>query len=654
MKMGRSANWDINEVRIGINHDKWQKRIEVMASYLSDKDKSIVDFGAGNMYLKSLLSEDKEYYPVDYIKRSPETIVCDLNKKEFPKREADVAFCSGILGYLDDVEWFLDALCKNYKKLILSYIGEDVSKEIIEFLAQKGFIITARSYSLPRWSLIACFEHYDKVSNKMFECTGCGACANICSHDAIEMRINENGFFSPFIIEEKCISCGKCTTVCHVFQRRKKGHRDEASVVCYAAWASDKIREVSSSGGVYTVFANQMISEKGTVYGAVLNLLQGCCEIKRMTELEDIAPSRHSKYVQSYTAKSFSEVRIDLQEGNRVLYTGLPCQLAGLRRYLQIYNVKQSNLITVDLLCAYAPPVKAFKKYFEENWSDKEVQELVFRAKQVTGWSFAGYEVKMLDGTSIFPNWTKDDYTLGFHCYLMRRDICEHCRFAEIPREGDITIGDFWGIEEKEASWNDKLGTSVVLLNSEKGEHFFNRCNSALKRSERVPVSWLINTNNRVGKSGIRGHNNRIAFFSMMKEGYTFHDCVHKSLEYEDKASFWRNQQFILKQFSNNLEEKDVVIACFGAGNHFKETYGWIRKYHMIQFLTDNNFDLWGSEICGVSCVPPKDLCSIENLLVIITTISPGVSVNIMNQLLEMGITRIEHIDNWIEAIKCF
>lgn len=170
MNKTKALDWEKTEERLGLHQKMWLDRVEVMVKFIDDTDRKVMDLGAGSMHLKELLSKDVEYYPVDYVKRSSETIVCDFNKNEFPEFDVDVMVCSGILEYIEQPKQFLDNVTKHCRKIILSYKGKEkfdytmlFSNEIIDFLLLKGFRMTKenKQYS-DLWTILSCFERVEK------------------------------------------------------------------------------------------------------------------------------------------------------------------------------------------------------------------------------------------------------------------------------------------------------------------------------------------------------------------------------------------------------------------------------------------------------------------------------------------------------------
>ena len=197
MENKKPADWrgDLED-KFGYEQKSWHKRIVAMKDFLDfTEDKSVMDLGAGAMHLRKILPEGVKYIPVDYKKNAADEIVCDFNKKEFPDVKVDAIVAAGILGYIEDQRWFLDCVAESCNKLAISYKGNVMSVEEVEdYLKSKGFSITQKNLRLRDWALLACFERMTpKKLSKQWHCTGCGACANVCPRDAIEMQYTGGG-----------------------------------------------------------------------------------------------------------------------------------------------------------------------------------------------------------------------------------------------------------------------------------------------------------------------------------------------------------------------------------------------------------------------------------------------------------------------------
>ena len=312
-------------------------------------------------------------------------------------------------------------------------------------------------------------------------CTGCGACVNKCGLNAIEMKPNERGFLYPSIDEEKCIDCGACYKVCPVEKKAEKNSHPEA----YAVWADDQIRMKSSSGGLFTLLARAIFDQGGVVCGArysddYLSVFHSFA--KNESELEAL---RGSKYVQSDIGSAYSKTKEYLAGGKAVLFSGTPCQVAGLYNYL---GKSYDNLYTVDVVCHGVPSNLVYSRYLDEKSGSVPIKKMSFREKESWGWGTAVSLYKE-DGTEYKKDFFSDPYLKAFSSGLIVRDCCSACPYTSFDRVGDITLGDFWGINEINAEYTDGKGTGLVLVNSKTGKKMLGWVKHKCKLFKEVAVS---------------------------------------------------------------------------------------------------------------------------------------------------------------------
>lgn len=312
------------------------------------------------------------------------------------------------------------------------------------------------------------------------QCTGCSACLNMCPVDAISMQPNHEGFLMPVVDESKCVDCGKCFNQCPAMH---KEYKNEEKPALYAARANDEIRAKSSSGGVFTLLAEEILDRGGCVCGAAFdeNMILRHIIVDNKEDLERL---KGSKYVQSSIGTAYRGVKEILDSGREVLFTGTPCQVAGLYAYL---DKEYNNLYTMDLVCHGVPSQKIFSQYLDELRGDRKIKDVKFRDKS-NGWRAdlitVTYEngekyigrtpsVPNLKGAPV-PELEGDTYEIGFQKNVFLRKSCDNCQFCKFPRQGDITAGDFWGITKIDASQNDQKGTSMLFINNAHGRDLFN------------------------------------------------------------------------------------------------------------------------------------------------------------------------------------
>lgn len=319
------------------------------------------------------------------------------------------------------------------------------------------------------------------------DCCGCEACVQICPDKCISLSEDNEGFLYPKVKIEDCTKCGLCNSVCPVINQAKQG----TPLNVYAAKnRNEEVRMKSSSGGVFTALAELIISEGGIVFGARFN--EKWEVIHDYTEtIEGLAPFRGSKYVQSRIGNAYLVAEDFLKQGRKVLFSGTPCQIAGLKLFLR---KEYENLLTVDVICHGVPSPKVWSLYLEEisNGNCKagensykyirkpvEITNIDFRDKS-TGWKKFGFVVRKKatedDKNTVLLSETLDKnvFMKGFLRNLYLRPSCHCCPSRCFKSGSDITIGDFWGVSNYYPEFDDDSGCSVIFCNDFKGLRYFN------------------------------------------------------------------------------------------------------------------------------------------------------------------------------------
>lgn len=312
------------------------------------------------------------------------------------------------------------------------------------------------------------------LSNKL-TCTGCGACAPACPRGAIKLLPDVEGFCYPVIDECLCNGCGRCTRTCPLSTLRQR----DITPTCYAARSKDtKLVAESSSGGIFSELAIKTIESGGVVFGAAYdenNLIVRHIAVDRLNEMSKL---RGSKYVQSDVNGVYKEVKHFLGEKRPVLFSGTPCQVAGLLAYLR---EPADLLLTVDVICHGVPPPKLFDQLKEDlSKTHGRLIGISFRDK-TEGWSSRAITGWYADGSKIRERGELNAYFKAFIAHLSLRKSCERCMFNDGKSGADITLGDFWGIGNVLPEFNDDLGTSAVIIHTPKGEESFLATNSIHK-----------------------------------------------------------------------------------------------------------------------------------------------------------------------------
>ncbi len=393
-------------------------------------------------------------------------------------------------------------------------------------------------------------------------CTGCSACYSKCPHKAIDMNYDREGFIYPYVDESKCTDCNVCIKVCPALNVK---HIKPELQECFAVIGVDEIRAFSSSGGMFSIAAEYVLKHHGYICGAAfdenMHLMHTIIDNKK-----DLDKLRRSKYVESKIGDTFIHIKKLLDKNEYVLFSGTPCQVAGLHAYL---GKTYDRLITLDLVCGGVPSQKVFDKYLKEVFPNMKVIDYSFRDK-TKNWYPSGKvttesEERLIDFTS-------DLYFKMFVPYKMTaRKSCGICDYANLYRVGDITIGDFWGIKERKAYLDDDFGTSLVIINTSKGKALLDEMKYLMKICEQVPIEYSFN--NTVLQP-CRQHPSRDKFFKDFEQMTFQENCIDKM------------------DSTNNIG----ILNCFNTNTNFGGLLTGFALYHFLSNVNDRKYNVQNLE----------------------------------------------------------
>lgn len=301
-------------------------------------------------------------------------------------------------------------------------------------------------------------------------CTGCGACSAICPVGAITMTEDAEGFLHGVIDHVKCIDCGICSKHCPVLKSVKL---PETESEFYAFKASEDIRKSSTSGGAFTAMAQVVLNNEGAVYGAAMDP-DHSVRHRRAATLEELVALQGVKYVQSDASACYQDLLEDLWQNKQVLFTGTPCQVAGLKSLLQAKKISTDKLLTADIICHGVPSPGFFRAYMQ--WLQSQLKDKIsryyFRDKAVS-WRGHSSSAELADGHKVCGDKKVNAFVNTYYSDCITRSSCYGCPYTSRQRISDLTISDYWGIEKECPEFEDGLGVSMIMVNTPSGRALF-------------------------------------------------------------------------------------------------------------------------------------------------------------------------------------
>jgi coenzyme F420-reducing hydrogenase beta subunit len=406
-------------------------------------------------------------------------------------------------------------------------------------------------------------------------CTGCSACSQICPQSAVTMIENKEGFLYPQINGSLCNDCGLCAGTCPINavckdqgdqkttsngdaveqrfcteletdssarQCRQPDFQSDDRHKVYACFSMDEdIRSKSSSGGVFTQLALKVLAENGVVFGAGFDEAFKV-QHKYIEDKDELDGLRRSKYVQSDTAGTFREAKIFLKEGRKVLYCGTPCQIAGLKSFL---NREYDSLLTCDLACHGVPSPKVWQMFldFLRDQYKSDIKSVSFRDKS-TGWNNSSMKIDFENGSRYMERVKREMFFIGFGKSIFNRTSCYDCKFRIDRTKADITLADFWGIDrQSDKDYMDNKGISLIITHTEAGENAMSQISGDISMKQRM-LDEAVKYNPRLVSSVPEPAGRRI-FFEELGSGHSF-DMLRR--KYMDNFSLKYKAKILVKQ----------------------------------------------------------------------------------------------------------
>lgn len=310
-------------------------------------------------------------------------------------------------------------------------------------------------------------------SGRKKECYGCKACLDVCPVNAIHFAVDEEGFAYPDVDQNICIHCNFCKNKCSygTVNVRKTFH-------VYAAWHKEsKVRDASSSGGIFLPLALQILAEKGIVSGAAFEADFSVKHIM-VDSVKELSRLQKSKYVQSDTEAIYLRVKGVLEQGKTVLYSGTPCQIAAMKKIL---NDKYEHIVFCEVLCYGVPSPGVYKKYLDylQRTYHSNIQKIDFKDKRY-GWDYYTTAIEFANGRKLCT-FGGDSFKKMMHCGLSLRPSCLECNYGLCNSGADISLGDFYNAAHYINDRIPKNGISCVIVRSNKGEQLFSKIRGELE-----------------------------------------------------------------------------------------------------------------------------------------------------------------------------
>ena len=391
-----------------------------------------------------------------------------------------------------------------------------------------------------------------KIQDKTL-CCGCSACAMKCPKHCITMQADSEGFLYPVVNEAACIDCGLCEKVCHELHP----YDEHKPLNVYAAINTDEqVRMNSSSGGMFYLLAEKTISEGGVVFGARFDE-DWQVVIDYAESMEAVKPFMGSKYVQARTATAYRDAETFLKQGRKVLFSGSPCQIAGLHHFLR---KNYDNLTTVDFVCHGVPSPKVWQRYLDEvvTLGIRAINDVKFRNKG-NGWKKFNFVLSYNHDSKSYSlsSWHQQNhYMRAFLSDMILRPSCHDCRAKQGSSHSDITIADFWGIDREIPDMDDDKGTGLVLVNTEKGRQALDWSKVTMKESS-IEVASKYNGGL---SSQTKPHPKRTEFFAALDTSSSVISLIDKSL----RPPFKRRIRIAIGQFKQLI--KKMLKSVIGGG----------------------------------------------------------------------------------------
>lgn len=478
------------------------------------------------------------------------------------------------------------------------------------------------------------------VYEKKEECSGCGACKDICPLGCISMEYDAEGFCYPVIDYTRCIDCNQCRKICEHARMTQN-----SNMHCTYAMKNIDAEEclLSSSGALFPEVAKEILKDGGMVFGAAFDEDFMVRHIG-IVDSRELYRLRGSKYVQSDVGDSYRVAEEKLKNGSKVLFSGTPCQIAGLYSFLEY---EYENLITVAIMCHGVPSPLVWKTYLEQLRDGKKIKNVAFRHKSREKECWKKYVLRVeYEDDFIYECHSKDDaYYQAFSYSLSLRPSCYKCVYKKDGQLADIIIGDYWGGEELfEAFKDEQCGLSAVVVNTIKGQEIFEKMKDKFV-VQKGDYEYLQHHN--MINSCVKVNPGRGEFFTSYAKGYDIEKCVLNG--FDVKRNFWEKH---LQNFIEAGSQKECLV--WGLGKCFCDNIDRLKAMYNIKFAFDNNELNWNKQIyADIRCLSLEQLMEKkDSVRVLILIENEDVCYEIGTQLEQFNINAFCSYKYWMEFTR--
>lgn len=412
------------------------------------------------------------------------------------------------------------------------------------------------------------------IIDDMSKCTGCATCANLCPVSAIEMHPDAEGFEFPRINYDACVYCAKCVVQCPI-NLPEESAANPMPEFFIGRSADAQVLARSSSGGIFSEVASKILEDGGHVCGAAFDERNELRHIL-ISRMEDLPKLCGSKYLQSRIGDVLKQMRPLLIAGQKVLFVGTPCEVAGARSFFSRFPKQLANLYCMDVLCHSVPSPKIFAQYLKEICAEKPT-DITFRDK-TSGWSNYSLKISGEDNVLYHRPVSDEPFLRGFLSDIFSRTACQGCRYTRLEREGDLSLGDFWAAEKCRPDLDHRDGISLILVNSAKGRELLERVRARLSLLDPIPRDDALKSN-MVLYSPMEASPKRSEFFDRwLKKKEPLIPLMRELSRKSDKGllgkfrKIWAfaKSQFCARRWYAEPEDraKKVAILNLSYGNH--------------------------------------------------------------------------------------